>query len=95
MGYLSVATSHKDKTVFLITSDHGRGDGRDGWKNHSILLPVQIVSGAAFGPGLREHGHNKSGAFTQSQIAATVAALIGFDFTQSNSAIKPPLPIAK
>ena len=87
--------SHQDKTVFLVTSDHGRGDGREGWKNHGILLPgSNRIWAAAFGPGLREHGHHKQGEFTQAQVAATVAALIGFDFTRTNSEIKAPLPIA-
>lgn len=88
--------SHKDKTVFVVTSDHGRGDGREGWKNHGILLPgSNRIWVAAFGPSLREHGINKQGAYTQSQVAATVAALVGKDFTQTNPDIKPPLPFAR
>ena len=30
---------YQDKTTLILTTDHGRGDGREGWKNHSVDTP--------------------------------------------------------
>jgi Type I phosphodiesterase / nucleotide pyrophosphatase len=88
--------SHKDKTAFVITSDHGRGDGREGWKNHSDKLPgSERIWVAAFGAGVARSGVDRGGRFEQAQTAATVAALLGEDFTKFKSAVRPPLPITK
>ncbi|GAB5406304.1 MAG: hypothetical protein Aurels2KO_45350 [Aureliella sp.] len=87
--------SHRDKTAFFITTDHGRGDGREGWKNHSNKLPgSEFVWAAAFGAGVSARGEDERGRFTQSQVAATVAKLIGRDFrgVGDDKAAKP-LPI--
>lgn len=86
--------SHRGKTAFLVTSDHGRGDGREGWKNHSnSLAGSEFIWAAAFGAGISARGENEGGRFTQSQIAATVAALLGEDFQMSDKEIAKPLPI--
>lgn len=86
--------SHRGKTAFLVTTDHGRGDGREGWKNHSkSLAGSEFIWAAAFGAGVAARGENKGDAFTQSQIAATVAALVGEDFQESGNNIAQPLPI--
>lgn len=88
--------THRDNTLFLITTDHGRGDGREGWKNHSVLLPgSHRIWVAAFGNGINAQGIDRGGRFVQAQIAATVAASLGYDFTTFKSEIQPPLPIAK
>lgn len=90
--------SHKDKTVFVITSDHGRGDGRDreGWKNHSNKLPgSERTWVAAMGPGLSRFGVDRGGKYEQAQVAATVAAFLGQDFTTFRSEVRPALPIVK
>ncbi|MFN3191193.1 MAG: hypothetical protein ACE361_11760 [Aureliella sp.] len=83
------------KTAFLVTGDHGRGDGREGWKNHSDKLAgSDRIWVAAFGAGIEPSGVHSQGEFTQGQIAATVAALLGYDFTMTNPKIEAPLPIA-
>jgi hypothetical protein len=88
--------SHKDKTAFVITSDHGRGDGREGWKNHSDKLPgSERTWAAAFGTGVGSSGADQGGKYEQAQVAATVAALLGEDFTTFNSSVRPSLPIVK
>lgn len=87
---------YKDNTLFIVTSDHGRGDGREGWKNHSVLLPgSERIWIAAFGPGLSVSGVDEGGKFEQAQVAATVAKYLGLDFSQHNSQVRPPLPILK
>ncbi|MEM8736750.1 MAG: alkaline phosphatase family protein, partial [Planctomycetota bacterium] len=41
------------RTAFIVTSDHGRGSGKEGWKNHSDKLPgSERVWIAAFGSGI-------------------------------------------
>lgn len=83
--------SHRDKTMFIITTDHGRGTDREGWKNHGNSLPgSERIWIAAFGPGVRSSGSR--GNFVQAQVAATVAAALGEDFRSSDAEIQPPLP---
>lgn len=85
---------YRGKTLLLITTDHGRGDGREGWKNHSVLLNgSERIWIAAIGAGLLKRGIDREGKYEQAQIAATVAASLGRDFPSLKSEIKPPLPI--
>ena len=85
---------YRNKTAFLISTDHGRGDGREGWKSHGSSLPgSERIWIAAFGAGFDSSGIDLGGDYTQSQIAPTVAKLLGYDFTASNAKIAPALPI--
>lgn len=85
---------YKDRTLFLIACDHGRGDGREGWKNHGVTLPgSERIWLAAFGPGLSVSGVDQGGKFEQAQVAATVAAFLNLDFSKQNNKVRPPLPI--
>lgn len=88
--------SHRDQTLFLIATDHGRGIDREGWKNHGASLPgSERIWLAAFGPGVRGGGSDTGSQWVQAQVAATVAAALGEDFTSSAPGIHPPLPILK
>lgn len=85
---------YRDKTAFIIATDHGRGDGREGWKNHSDSLPgSEYIWVAAWGAGVTKSGIDVGGSYTQSQVAATVAAALGYDFTSFNKEIAESLPI--
>lgn len=91
---------YRNQTAFIVTSDHGRGDGQEGWKSHGVLLPGSNRTWvAAFGTGIEPQNQATVEAqvavaeFTQSQIAATVAAVMGYDFAASNDKIAPALPI--
>ena len=78
---------YKGKTAMLITTDHGRGDGREGWKNHGITLPgSENVWFAVMGKGVPALGNRKSIKVTQSQFAASAAALLGKSFDAKGSA---------
>ncbi len=88
------SSHYRDRTAFLITTDHGRGGGREGWKNHGAHLPgSERIWVAAFGAGVTAKGPDEGGRFRQAQVAATVAALLGEDFCAANSQIDRPLPI--
>jgi hypothetical protein len=87
---------YRDKTAFLVTTDHGRGDGREGWKNHGANLPgSERIWIAAFGAGFSSSGIDRGGTYTQSQIAATVARLVGYALEKTDPRIASPLPILK
>ena len=73
---------YRDKTTFIITADHGRGTGPSEWKDHSEkVVGAEGIWIAVIGPDTPPRGERTNTApLTQSQIAATVAALLGEDF---------------
>lgn len=84
---------YANKTSLVITTDHGRGDGREGWKSHGVDHPgSDRIWIAVLGPDTPATGLRKSVSVTQSQVAATVARLLGEDFTQQDPRIAQPLP---
>jgi len=87
---------YKGHTALVIATDHGRGDGREGWKNHSTLLKgSERIWIAMLGPGVPTLGLRKHVEATQGQVAATVAALLGYDFTEHDDRIAPPLSFSR
>jgi hypothetical protein len=73
---------YKGKTSILVTVDHGRGDAPVDWKSHGEkIAKSEYIWVAAMGPDTPALGERaNSTPITQSQIAATVAALLGEDF---------------
>lgn len=87
---------YRAKTTLILTSDHGRGDGREGWKNHNAETPgSDRIWIALLGPSIRPAGIVAGAQATQSQIAATVAAALGEDFQKHDPRIAPPLKALK
>jgi bisphosphoglycerate-independent phosphoglycerate mutase (AlkP superfamily) len=84
---------YRGKTTFLVTTDHGRGDGPENWKHHDWNVEgAQNIWIAALGPDTPALGERGNAArVTQSQIAATVAALLGKDWTARNPSAGPPI----
>jgi hypothetical protein len=84
---------YRDRTTFIITTDHGRGSGLVDWKEHGVEQPgSENIWIAVIGPDTRPLGERSGVApVTQSQIAATVAALLGKDFRHDVPAAAPPL----
>ena len=86
---------YRGNTALVIVTDHGRGDGREGWKNHSSQLPgSELVWIAVLGPGVPSLGLRTGIDATQGQVAATIAQLLGYDFTELDPRIAKPLPLA-
>jgi hypothetical protein len=72
--------SHKGKTALLITTDHGRGTGGQ-WRDHgSNVKGCEGIWIAVMGPGTPAEGIRKDVKVTQSQVAATIAGLLGQDY---------------
>lgn len=83
---------YRGTTTFIITTDHGRGRGNE-WPNHGHDVEgAEQVWIAVIGPDTPATGVRTGGVVTQSQIAATVAALLGRDFQAAVPAAAPPIP---
>lgn len=82
---------YRDTTTFLITVDHGRGPAPIAWKNHGANIPGSAYMWfAAIGPDTAARGErSNTEPVTQSQMAATVAALLGHDFKSASTAAAP------
>jgi hypothetical protein len=85
---------YRGTTTFLITTDHGRGSGPEGWKDHDREIPGSADMWiAVLGPDTPAFGERRAAPLvTQSQIAATVAALLGYDYRKAFPSAAPPLP---
>ena len=81
-------------TTFIITTDHGRGSGLREWRNHGAKVEgAEYIWVAVMGPGTPALGERRDvPSVTQSQIAATVAASLGLDWSAVSGAA-PPLPV--
>src|SRR4030095_13843948 len=84
---------YKGKTTFIITTDHGRGGGLEDWKEHgSDTKGSENIWIAVIGPDTPKLGERTNVApVTQAQIAATVAALLGKDFSTFNPKAAAPI----
>jgi hypothetical protein len=90
--YVQTNSFYKNKTAFIITTDHGRGKTEDNWTNHSLLTDGSAQTWLAMiGPGIEPLGEMKNeGQVYQKQIAPTVAMLLGRTFNP-NTKIGTPI----
>jgi hypothetical protein len=87
---------YKDRTTLLVTTDHGRGATTADWTNHGKDVPAaESTWMMALGPGVPPLGVRQSVTVTTSQLAATIAAAVGEDFTAAAPKAAPPLPLSK
>lgn len=87
---LQGTAEYRGTTTLLILPDHGRGDMRGGardWGSHGVKHAGSLdIWLAALGPDtpalgvMRGRGEGEVMRITQSQVAATVAALVGEDY---------------
>lgn len=84
---------YRDQTTFIIATDHGRGSGLEEWKAHGTdQKGSENIWIAVIGPETKPLGERTNIApATQSQIAATIAALLGKDYNAAVPAAAPPL----
>ena len=89
---LQAIPQYREKTTFILTADHGRGSGPD-WTSHG-----EKVSGsegdwiAVIGPDTPPLGERtQTQPHSQSQIAATIAALLGENFRAAFPHVGEPI----
>jgi len=92
---LQALPAYRDRTTFIITTDHGRGSGPTEWKEHGKEQKgSENIWIAVLGPDTPPLGERSHTAEVhQAQIAATVAALLGKDFRHAVPAAAPPIDV--
>jgi hypothetical protein len=76
--------AYKNKTTFLITTDHGRGTVPvETWKSHGDEISgADQIWFAVIGPDTPAGGEQKTeGQLYQNQVAKTAAAFLGIEYT--------------
>lgn len=95
-NYLQSEPQYKGKTTLIITVDHGRGDDAENWKHHGRKIEkADQIWLAAMGAGIKNTGEATTGQYFQSQVAQTVATLLGVQFQQSTGKVLPILTESK
>jgi hypothetical protein len=89
--------AYHDKVTFIVTTDHGRGSGLEQWKNHDKDIDgAENIWIGVIGPDTPPLGELANvPRVTQSQIAATIAVLLGQDYRAADPRAAPPLPVAR
>ena len=84
---------YRGQTTFILTTDHGRGSGLTEWKEHGVdEKGSENIWIAIMGPDTPALGERENiDPVTQSQIAATVAALLGQDYLHDVPTAAKPL----
>ncbi|HSE28432.1 MAG TPA: alkaline phosphatase family protein [Gemmatimonadales bacterium] len=83
----------RGNVTLVVTVDHGRGDG-PAWTDHGTRVPVaEWVWVGAMGPRVAPRGARADGTgATLAQVAATIAAAVGEDYT-AVPGVAGPLPL--
>ncbi len=89
--YVQTDPFYKDNTVFLITTDHGRGSKPSTWKSHGFWIKGSgevwlAMLGGGIAPASETKGPQQ---LYQKQIASTIAMLLGEDFKAEHPIGKP------
>src|SRR5579871_327436 len=89
--YVQTNSFYKNKTTFIITTDHGRGKKTFNWSNHSLFTTGSGQTWLAMiGPGIEPLGEMKEEQqIYQKQIASTIANLLGQEFVSEHKVGKP------
>jgi hypothetical protein len=84
--------AYRDKTTFIITTDHGRGATTKTWQSHGGKLPESDRTWlAALGPDTPAVGDIVSEKMGLDQVAATVFKLLGLDYAKVEPRAALPL----
>jgi len=84
---------YRDATTLIVSTDHGRGKAPFDWKNHGAKTRgSERIWIAVIGPDTPPLGaRSRVGTVTQSQIASTLAAVVGLDFRTFAPQAAPPI----
>ena len=97
-AHLQTLPEYRGTTTFIVTSDHGRGGNQGGaWRDHGAeIAGSDSTFLAAMGPGIEAIGERVEGEpATQSQIASTIAALLGYDWQAESPRAAPSLTLRR
>lgn len=84
---------YRGKTSLVISTDHGRGGTVADWTDHGAKVEgAEFLWMAVLGPDTPALGVRRDVEATQSQIAATLAQLVGEDFRAASPKSALPLP---
>jgi hypothetical protein len=77
--YIQSSPQYKDRTTLIITTDHGRGNGKNNWTKHRLLARgSRQIWFAVIGPDTPPLGEVKSRSkYYQKQLAKTISAFAG------------------
>ena len=90
--HIQTVPEYAGKTALLVTTDHGRGGTTSDWTSHGEKIDgAENVWMALIGPGVPALGVREGVEATQSQIAATLAGLLGEDFRAASPKSAAPL----
>lgn len=85
---------YKGTTALLLTTDHGRGATLKDWTDHGRKISsAESIWIAAIGRGVPPLGVREGTMVTASQLAATIASLVGEEYSAAAPAAAPPLPL--
>lgn len=91
---------YKDKTTVIFTADHGRGNSKTGgpkaWNSHGRKhADSDSLFMAIWGPDTPDDGEISGGSeVTQNQVAATLAAALGYDYDSAQPKAGHPISAA-
>lgn len=84
---------YRDQTTLMISCDHGRGSTIRDWTDHGAKVEgAEFVWMAVMGPDTPALGVRSDAPATTSQIAASIAHLVGENFQVASPKAAPPLP---
>jgi hypothetical protein len=84
--------AYRDSTTLVITTDHGRGSSAASWRDHDERTSGADETWVAMiGPATPATGELRTGEIRASQIAATIAALLGEDYVSASSGVGSPI----
>ena len=82
------------RTALVVSTDHGRGMTTGNWTSHGKDIEgAEFIWIGVLGSGIAPLGVREKTPVTQSQIAATLAALMGEDFKGGNVKAADALPM--
>ena len=84
---------YRNKTTLIITTDHGRGDGK-AWTNHGASVTnAEYTWIMVLGPDTPALGeHSNVPTVTNGQVATTISELLGEDYRKEQAKAAPALP---
>jgi phosphoglycerol transferase MdoB-like AlkP superfamily enzyme len=85
---------YRNQTTLLVTVDHGRGNTAEGWKSHGVKTEYSDETWfAVIGPDTPAKGEITSGQYFNKQYASTLAKLLGYDYTNTQTPGEIILPV--